>query len=512
MNQLDLNQEKLNNDLDINDSSDISNEELKVEFENDDFSRNQDKKIVKNIFFVALSNIITLLAGVLVGFVVPKMMSIEDHGYYRIFTLYFGYVGLFHLGFVDGIYLYFAGEKYDKLNREKFRLFSRFLFVFQSIVLLIVVGISMFFMGSEYMPILLFIGISLLANNLTTYYQMISQITYRFKELSIINSLKSILTIVSVLVLFLIYKFTDVGLINYQIYVIIFLGIQYLLTIFYVIAYRDITFGKSEKFKENRDEILGFFKLGFPLLLANFVSVLLLNIDRQFVSIWFTTEEYSMYAFAYNLLSLVTTTIGAIATVLYPSLKTKKKNELKKSYHSINAVIMSIVTIGLMGYFPLSFIVEWILPKYVDSLTFYKIVSPGLLYSSSVTIILANYYKSINKVRTFFIISLGALVLSIIADIVVYYTIGTMESISYASVGVLFIYYIVAEIIMTKKLNIINFKNLIYSILIVTFFYLSVYLISNIYIQMTVFVLSGLIILLIFNYKPIIKLLKNQLL
>lgn len=490
----------------------LINEELKVEFENDDFSKKQDKKIVKNVIFVAMSNIITLLAGVFVGFVIPKIMSVEDHGYYRIFTLYFGYVGLFHFGFVDGIYLYFAGKKYENLNKEKFRLFSKFLFVFQTIVLLVIVGISMFFMGSEYMPILMFIGFSLLANNLTTYYQMISQITYRFKELSIINSLKSLLTIISILVLYILYKFTDVGLINYYIYVSIFLGIQYLLTLFYVIAYRDITFGKGAKFSENKGEIINFFKIGFPLLLANFVAVLLLNIDRQFVSIWFTTEEYSIYAFAYNLLSLVTTTISAIATVLYPSLKTKNEEELKKSYHSINAIIMSIVTIGLMGYFPLKFIVEWILPKYTESLNFYKIVSPGLIFSSSVTIILANYFKSLNKIKSFFVISLSVLAVSIIADVIVYYVFESMEAISFASVGVMFIYYFVSELVMTKKLKNLNFKNMVYSIIIALMFYLIVFLISNIYIQMATFIVLGLITLLIFNYKPLLKLAKNQLL
>ncbi|MBQ6782373.1 MAG: oligosaccharide flippase family protein [Acholeplasmatales bacterium] len=480
--------------------------------EDRDFSSKQEKKIFRNIIFVAVSNIITLLAGVLVGFVIPKILTITDYGYYKIFTMYFAYTGLFHFGFCDGIFLYFAGKKYDNLNREKFRLYSKFMLVTQSIVSIAIIGISMCFIGSEYMPILLFVGLCLFGNNITNYYQMISQITFRFRELSLINSIKSILTIVSIVVLYLLFKFTDFGFISYIVYVTIFTVIFYLFVFFYIIVYRDITFGKTAKLNDSKKDIFLFFKIGFPLLLSNLITVLLLNIDRQFVSIWYTTEEYSMYAFAYNLLNLVTTCISAIATVLYPSLKSKSKDELKKTYHSMNGIIMSIVTCGLMGYFPLVFIVRWILPNYTQSLDIYKIVYPGLLFSSSVSIVLANYYKSLNRIKSFFIISLIALIISVVADVIVYHTIGTMESISLASVGVLFIYYLLTELYLTKKLSIVNFKNMFFSILITCGFYLSIFLISNIYYQMIVFIFGGIVLILIFNYKNIVKLLHRQLL
>ena len=49
------------------------------------------KKIGKNIIKVAVSNLFTILAGVLVGFIIPKMMGTTDYGYYKIFTLYIFY-------------------------------------------------------------------------------------------------------------------------------------------------------------------------------------------------------------------------------------------------------------------------------------------------------------------------------------------------------------------------------------------------------------------------------------
>ena len=110
--------------------------ESKVE-KNGNLSNDRGGKVVKNIILVALSNILTLISGVLVGFVLPKIMSKADYGYYKTFTLYFSYIGLFPLGFIDGIYLIYAGLNYKDLNKNKFRLYTRFLFWFQFVLMVI---------------------------------------------------------------------------------------------------------------------------------------------------------------------------------------------------------------------------------------------------------------------------------------------------------------------------------------------------------------------------------------
>ena len=76
-------------------------------------------------------------------------------------------------------------------------------------------------------------------------------------------------------------------------------------------------------------------KLGMPLLLANLCSTFLISLDRQFVSMLFTTEEYAVYAFAYSMLSLITVATSAVATVLYPVFKRmdEKLFTLNKFFH-----------------------------------------------------------------------------------------------------------------------------------------------------------------------------------
>ena len=44
------------------------------------------------------------------------VLSVNDFGYWQLFIFYTSYVGFFHFGFNDGIYLLNGGKNYDELN------------------------------------------------------------------------------------------------------------------------------------------------------------------------------------------------------------------------------------------------------------------------------------------------------------------------------------------------------------------------------------------------------------
>src|SRR5215469_10699160 len=50
------------------------------------------------------------LFNTLLIFLIPRLMSVEDFGYWRLFLLYAGYAGLLHVGFLDGQLLRWAGQ------------------------------------------------------------------------------------------------------------------------------------------------------------------------------------------------------------------------------------------------------------------------------------------------------------------------------------------------------------------------------------------------------------------
>lgn len=428
-------------------------------------------KTIKDIAKVTISNVIRLLAGILVGFLLPKIVDVDNYGYYKTFMLYSTYVGLLHFGFVDGLYLKYGGKDYKELERESFRLFSRFLFVLEITISLVLGVVFYFSLTSE----LKFIFVCLVAYSLFAqivgYFQMISQITSRFNELSLRNVIQSVLICVSVLALWVICKSTG-DLISYRWYILPFLFINFVLAVWYLITYREIVFGKSERIKNNCKKLFSFFILGFPLLVANLCSAFILAIDRQFVNALFDNKTYAVYAFAYNLLALITTALSAISTVIYPTLKKTNKETLKNNYSFLVRIILIFVFACLIVYFPLLKFIPWFLPNYINALPVFRVILPGLAVSSVITIVMHNYYKTDGKELMFFIKSIIVLVLSAAANVVAFFIFKTTISISIASIIVMIVWYFLIEEYFVRLYKVKWIRNCLYMFLMSAAFYL----------------------------------------
>lgn len=429
------------------------------------------KRTFKDILKISLSNIFKLLAGVLVGFLLPKVIGVTDYGYFKTFTLYSSYVGLLHFGFADGIYLKYGGKNYEELERGSFRLFSSFLILLELVIAIIGGFIAFFALQGELRFVFICLAVYLLSANITNYYQIISQVTSRFSELSLRNVIQSVLTCIAIVILWVIYKVNG-SLLSYRIYTIIFVGISIALTVWYIFTYREITFGRKQPFFEGKKVLFSFFAIGFPLLFANLCSTIILAIDRQFVNVLFDTDTYAVYAFAYNMLALITTALTAISTVLYPTLKRTDKETLKNNYSFLIRALLIVVFACLLVYFPLKWFVPWFLPKYVDSLPIFRIILPGLAVSSAITIIMHNYYKTEGKELMFFIKSIVVLVLSGIANFVAYSIFKTTISISIASIVVMVVWYVLIEEYFIRIYKIKWIKNITYMVIMAAGFYL----------------------------------------
>ncbi|MBR6071678.1 MAG: hypothetical protein IKP77_02450 [Acholeplasmatales bacterium] len=471
------------------------------------------KKTIKDIIKVSISNIIKLLSGVLVGFVLPRLIGITDYGYYKTFTLYASYVGLFAFGIIDGIYLKYGGLDYKELSKSDFRFYTRILALLHLVIAISGIGISLLFLSGEYKFIFVSISCYLIFSNMTGYYQQVSQITGRFNELSTRNIIQSIFVSLSVIVIWLVNKLNGF-VITYNIYLFIYVSIFAVLTLWYIITYKDITFGSDKETHDKAKKIFNLIKIGFPLLIANLCSTLILSMDRQFVNILWPVDEtnntYSIYAFAYNMLSLVTTATAAISTVLYPSLKRTSQETLKSNYSKLLAIIISLISCALVVYYPLCWFVDWFLPKYHDSLMIFRIIFPGLITSSAITIIMHNYYKVFGESFRFFIITIIVLLISFVANLIAYLIFKSVSAISIASIITMLIWYIISEFYFIRHYNVNWIKNFVFMIVMMGSFYVITF-ISNYYIGFTMHFISIITLVYLFNLKDINVFIKRKL-
>lgn len=460
------------------------------------------KKTVNHIFEVALSNVVSIISGVLIGLLLPKVISLDDYGLYKTFTLYLTYVGFFSLGIIDGIVLEYGGHDLESLNKKLFRAYWKWYEVIHVSFCIILLLVSVLCIKGEYKFIFCMISINMIANNFTGYYQQLSQITQRFNEYSLRKVIQSVSNILIVVVLYILSH--NGKTVTYRPYVLLSVALNVILAIWYIFTYRELVLGERLRLKETAPQIVHLMNIGFPLLFANLCSTLILTIDRQFVNFLFDNTTYAVYAFAYNLLSLVTVATSAIAVVIYPILKRSNEDKLKEYYPLLNEVILLFIFLALAGYFPLTAFIDVYLPKYSDSLPIFRIIFPGIAVSTSITVIMHNYYKTIGKNLVYFKKSIIVLVISALANALAYMTFQSTYAISIASIITMIIWYVFVEQFFVKLYKVNRKRNLLYLLLMMVIFYL-VTSVENWILGLGVYIVCYIAIAVIFYGKT-----KNQ--
>ncbi|WP_413446107.1 lipopolysaccharide biosynthesis protein, partial [Bifidobacterium longum] len=76
------------------------------------------RKLASNALAAFFAQGISMLISAMTSIFVPKIMGVEDFGYWQLFMFYASYVGFFHLGINDGVYLE-QGEKHDLKSTRK---------------------------------------------------------------------------------------------------------------------------------------------------------------------------------------------------------------------------------------------------------------------------------------------------------------------------------------------------------------------------------------------------------
>ena len=267
---------------------------------------------------------------------------------------------------------------------------------------------------------------------------MLSQITGQFRQLSRLTGLQSLLGAAAVLLLWLLKRGEECS----RLYLLLYTAGNVLTTGIWLFNWRTLFAGKAAPAGRERRATLLLIRTGVPLMLANLCTLLILSADRQCVSLMFDTRTYAVYAFAYNILTMITMVISAISTVLFPTMKRMERDALLQAWPTLCLGVPLLVFACTLVYYPLVPFIRRFLPDYAASLDTLRIVFPGLAASSLVTIVIHNYDKALGLSDRFCAQSLLMLLLSIAANIAAWRLFGSTAAISGASVIMLLLWYL----------------------------------------------------------------------
>lgn len=457
-----------------------------------------DKRL-RDLTYAFSANFLNFLMGFVTGFIIPKFLGIDDYAYLKVFTFYVTYVGVAHLGFLDGIYVKYGAYDYDDLPRKKFRGYVRFLIVFQVIEALALVLLAFLLIRNENrLNIVLFTIFNMIILNTTNLWMFIHQITKRFKLFSINTILTKLLYVIGCVLLIL------NGVHGYNGYVILQTIINIIILFIYIYYNKELVFGKAESTKETFKEAKELIGIGFFVMIGNFMSVIILGIDRIFVDRLFTIKDFAIYSFAYTLISLFYILLNSLTMVIYPYLRRAKEDTYKSVYETIRISITMLMSVTLCGYFVIKFIVSSFLPQYTESFAILIFLVPTVIYSAQINILIANYYKIMQKTKEYTINNIMALFLSIITNIIAYFIYKDIASIAIATLVSFVLWLIYSDLYFKKIIKVRVGRAYILDLSILAIFFFSAYFFKW-YNGLVIYIVLLILLLTINNRKDVKK-------
>lgn len=348
-------------------------------------------KLSKGILQVIIANIINLIISIGNGFLLPKFLSLESYAALKTFLLYTSYIGILHLGYVDGIYIKYGGESISVIDTKEFTKEKRVLSIFQLGITLPIVLIA-FLIGDSN---LLFAAISILPINMMFFFKFIYQATGEFKEYRRITNLSSILIFALNLFSLFIIK-TDLSLW----YIGIQVAISFAVWVYYENRNKSVRISNKISLKEMWTCLSENIHLGIIIMLGNFMGVWITSIDRWFVKILYSVADFAYYSFAVTMLRLINVVVTAFSITLYNFFCKKPGDEeiaiLRKIVLVVGAAIIAII-------FPLEFVIQTCLEKYIYAIPIIKVLFIAQFVLIEINAVYLNLYKALNLQKKYLI-------------------------------------------------------------------------------------------------------------
>lgn len=375
----------------------------------------------KEVTIVFAANIVNMIFSVITSFILPKYLSIESYGYYKIFQLYINYLGIAHLGFVDGIYLRYGGKNIREIDSDEILSSSATIRNMQILFTLIVVVSSIAFKNQ----IVVLLALSCVPVNMVSFYKNLFQATGEFKDYSIMLIFLPILMFVFNITLLFVFK-TD----NYIAYILVVFFSNFLLYVLLEYKNRKM-FGKIRFIAFNCQLLKDNITAGITLTIGNFASIMITSIDRWCIQAWMEISDFSYYSFAVSVENLFNVCVSAVTTTLYNYLcrvKEIQKIIRLKSY----CVFIGIYLVSVA--FPVKFIIQHWLVRYDASINSLFLLICAHSFYFVIKTIYVNLYKARGQQKYYLHQILIVLLIAIMTNMVTYFLISrTKEAFAYAS-------------------------------------------------------------------------------
>ena len=420
---------------------------------------NKALDFIKNFSYTLSSNLLSLVISTLVVLIIPKLIGVEEYGYWQLYIFYTSYIGFLHFGWNDGIYLRYGGKEYDSLDKKMF--FSQYymLFIVQLLIgILISIYALLFVQGENRVFIIQMTSIALVIVNSRYMLLFILQATNRIRIYAKITMLDRILY-VALIILLLIF-----GIRNFKLMIIADLlgkGVSLLVAMY---ACKDIVFRHISQFTFTLKEAYLNLSVGIKLMLSNIAGKFIIGFVKLGIERSWDIATFGKVSLTLSISNLVMLFINAVGVIMYPILRRTNESKLPNIYMTMRDVLMIILLGVLIIYYPLKSILSGWLPEYAESLNYMAILFPIVIYEGKMSLLINTYLKTLRKEKTILFINVITVSMSAVFTIVTTVLLRNLDFAIISIVILLALRSVISEMILSKNLNITVLKDIVFEL------------------------------------------------
>lgn len=371
-----------------------------------------------------------MVSGLILSFVLPKIISVEAYGYWHLFLLYAGYVGLLHLGYGDGLYLKLGGQYFSEFDRKKWYPQIQIIALFQILFAWIVAVYAFKFNSGNptRLSVFAFLAAYILIDNIYKLLSFILMATDKVAYYSRTVIIDKVFMLLSIACLFF---FADTIEVSYII------GAYVLSHIFILIlVMRNFPSLFTSNFNFSFDTFKSVYAIaisGIILTLSNILSTLITGSCKMIVEKYWDITVFAQLSFALVVSSFLLIFISQISYVLFPFLRRIPEEKQGAVLSLATSVLTSICIILFCGIFPIYIFVYYWLPEYKESLHFFTILAPVCFYDLKTCLLFNTYFKNLSRIKELLMVN----VVVIITAVVIYVLAVRIHNMELMAFGIL---------------------------------------------------------------------------
>lgn len=384
-----------------------------------------------NISSVLVAQVIVLLSSVVKSLVAPKILGVEDYGYWQIYVLYSGFVGVFALGYSDGVYLRFGGSDYSELPFKRLRASSRIYACSLAVISVAICVASVALEEGLRSAALFFVGVDVAFVCFSGYLLYVLQITDRFREYSLLVVFDKVAMAVIIIVM-VVFGVTDP-----RQYMFWDCATKVLACLLVVWRCRETVFGSAVGMIEGVRYYVGLCRSGLSLLLANFAGMFVVSAGRIVVELFGNIAEYANYSLGITVTNLVLTLVNAVGLAIYPSLKRLPTGSFPSFFKRVDSAVGVVSAIALVCYAPGSLFVSALFPQYTGMIEYLPFLFVAVIAEVRMQLLCNTFFKATGLARLLLVLNLASLASVAIAAPLLYAATGSVSAVALATSAVM---------------------------------------------------------------------------